>query len=86
MTQVVVERSAIAKFLDTVPQMIWEAKMNKSNQDFEAEQKQLDREYAATQDSLNFKREVAKDIWNRKNTISDSLDALGLISESAATL
>jgi hypothetical protein len=86
MTQVVVERSAIAKFLDTVPQMIWEAKMNKDNQEFEAEQKQLDRDYAATQDSLNFKREVAKDIWNRKNTISDSLDALGLISESAATL
>ena len=83
---IVIERNALAQFLDTVPKMVWDAKLAKSQLEHDADQKQLDREWQLKSENTNFKRDLVRDLWTRKQDLSDSLDQLGLISDATSTL
>lgn len=83
---IVIERNALAQFLDTVPKMVWDAKLAKSQLEHDADQKQLDREWQLKSENTNFKRDLVRDLWTRKQELSDSLDQLGLISDATSTL
>jgi len=85
-TQVIIKDSPLTTFLDRVPEMLLQLRQDQKNKDFEAEQRQLDRQYQKEATELNFSREMMGNLYNRNAELDQSMAELGILSMQSQNL